>query len=60
MMSLQVGYSSMIHRLGSKHAKAGLGYLLDSWCWALKWGEFTSLRETQALNLVGLEPPIGF
>jgi RES domain-containing protein len=28
---LAVG-SPMIHRLGSRHAKAGLGYLLDPWC----------------------------
>jgi hypothetical protein len=25
-------WSAMIHRLGSRHAKAGLGYLLDPWC----------------------------
>jgi hypothetical protein len=28
----QQGKYPMIHRLGSKHAKAGLGYLLDPWC----------------------------
>ena len=30
--SRQGSRATMIHRLGSMHGKAGLGYLLDPWC----------------------------